>query len=990
MPRPHTIEILRRQLKRYSLSLAVCLFCLISVQSPAFAQTGKPLSDREIAQLVEQFKADQRGPYRDIRWFCADGTTVAPSERCPTPGVQRARYKDSVISLGRTNHVFLGQILSTTDFDAFWDSANGHSRLKQYQLENYLRQIDNGWVNRRAQTYRGAYQAEDEDAWGIAFLTRIVKNDQNLIQNFFLVRQASNDIPHRVDDNLTQRIRTVSKEISDAHPAFLDLRVKIHGQPEASDIGRVRQFKEQSRSLPNNISRKLDSLLADMTQLYSASSYADLIASINRLRSSSPLTTELQQFASSASNSTNKLEQAQTLADEGLYIREQILEERNPSERLALIDLSIRIENILYANLSEWSATSLRDELDRIELLTVAAAAFGFIEVWEFDEAVSELETLRQQNKSGELNLSRLVSYLAQARRIVEWGSLTVHATYEDVVTLFTGFEPLSAGFYDVKIRSSVLLPLGESVGRLGDVVAKEAGFSNQLFNIPNGGQARGLNPGYAKGVLQVVSGSSEGIEIDASKIYAFHRPPADLKPVAGILTVTEGNLVSHVQLLARNLGIPNGVVSAGNLADLAAYDGREVFLAVSNNGTVILKEAGKMSRQERELFTVRQRATEKIFVPVERMDLSVTSVLNLSSVNATHSGRVTGPKAANLGQLKKMFPENVVDGIVIPFGIFRQHMDQTMPGSRKSYWETLTDAFAQADKMRAQGASETAVEQYILGELEKIRTAIKSIELLPSFGRDFETQFTTILGGRPGSIPVFVRSDTNMEDLKDFTGAGLNLTLFNVVESEKIQQGIKDVWASPYSERSFKWRQKYLRNPENVYPSILIIPSVDADKSGVLITKGVEGGNENDITVAFNRGVGGAVDGQAAESWLLTENGRSILLAPSRELGFTAIPATGGTKKARTTLESPILSARNLADLRKLSVAVEDRLPKSPGVDTRGPFDVELGFKNDKIWLFQVRPFVENKQAQSTDYLLQISPSIPAGKKVPLTRSIP
>ena len=77
------------------------------------------------------------------------------------------------------------------------------------------------------------------------------------------------------------------------------------------------------------------------------------------------------------------------------------------------------------------------------------------------------------------------------------------------------------------------------------------------------------------------------------------------------------------------------------------------------------------------------------------------------------------------------------------------------------------------------------------------------------------------------------------MEDLKDFTGAGLNLTLFNVVDYETIIQGIRDVWASPYTERSYKWRQQYLLNPENVFPSILIIPSVDVDYSGVMVTRG-------------------------------------------------------------------------------------------------------------------------------------------------------
>ena len=53
----------------------------------------------------------------------------------------------------------------------------------------------------------------------------------------------------------------------------------------------------------------------------------------------------------------------------------------------------------------------------------------------------------------------------------------------------------------------------------------------------------------------------------------------------------------------------------------------------------------------------------------------------------------------------------------------------------------------------------------------------------------------------------------------------------------------------------------------------------------------------------------------------------------------------------------------------------IEDELPKSPGIHTSGPWDIELGFKDDKIWLFQVRPFVENKQAASSEYLQQITP---------------
>jgi phosphoenolpyruvate synthase/pyruvate phosphate dikinase len=228
------------------------------------------------------------------------------------------------------------------------------------------------------------------------------------------------------------------------------------------------------------------------------------------------------------------------------------------------------------------------------------------------------------------------------------------------------------------------------------------------------------------------------------------------------------------------------------------------------------------------------------------------------------------------------------------------------------------------------------------------------------------------VFGKEMGKVPVFLSSDTNMENLKEFTGAGLNLTVFNVLDVEKIFQGIKDVWASPYTERSYKWRQRYLLNPENVFPSILIIPSVNADYSGVLITKGVSTGDADDITVAFNRGVGGAVEGQASESWLLRMDSTDVLLSPAREPEYTTIPVTGGTKKEHTTFESQLLSETRRQLLREMAA---EMLEKLPAVGIKWPYDVELGFKDDHIWLFQVRPFVENKRAAASEYLQSITP---------------
>ena len=172
------------------------------------------------------------------------------------------------------------------------------------------------------------------------------------------------------------------------------------------------------------------------------------------------------------------------------------------------------------------------------------------------------------------------------------------------MVEKYQAFEPKATGFIDDRVRSSLALRLGETVSELGNFIREKSKLSNQVLDLDSQSSFRGLNPGYAFGKLIVVENNSEDLEVSPENIYVFQKPPSDLKPVAGIATVSEGNLVSHVQLLARNLGIPNAVLSPQNLEDLKAYDGQKIFYAVSDQGTIIMKEEDDMSSEEKELFS--------------------------------------------------------------------------------------------------------------------------------------------------------------------------------------------------------------------------------------------------------------------------------------------------------------------------------------------------------------------------------------------------
>ena len=224
------------------------------------------------------------------------------------------------------------------------------------------------------------------------------------------------------------------------------------------------------------------------------------------------------------------------------------------------------------------------------------------------------------------------------------------------------------------------------------------------------------------------------------------------------------------------------------------------------------------------------------------------------------------------------------------------------------------------------------------------------------------------------------------MEDLKDFTGAGLNRTLFNVRDPEQIWQGIREVCLSPYTERSFKWRQRYLSNPENVYPSLLVIPGVNVDYSGVVITQNVATGERDEVTVAFSRGVGGAVDGQRAETYTIFDNGYYALLSPAREAHYLYLPAAGGTSRGEDPSQNPLLNHSNLMELKALADFVDENYPGTTGEMT---YDMEMGFKDNHLWLYQVRPFVENKGAAASLYLQSINPVFDPWEHVDLTASI-
>ena len=169
-------------MKRLSFIILIIAFMSGPISSQEF-------DNNRIRSMIEQFKKDERGPYQAIKWFCPDGSVIPGVERCKDPGgIQHALQKDIVTALAKEKHIFLGQILAGTDFAEFLDTENQNSRLKQYQLEKFLRSADDGWIMHKGRYYRGAIQIEDEEAWGLKFLTYLAQNEDFINQQFFFCK----------------------------------------------------------------------------------------------------------------------------------------------------------------------------------------------------------------------------------------------------------------------------------------------------------------------------------------------------------------------------------------------------------------------------------------------------------------------------------------------------------------------------------------------------------------------------------------------------------------------------------------------------------------------------------------------------------------------------------------------------------------------------------------------------------------------------------
>jgi phosphohistidine swiveling domain-containing protein len=921
---------------------------------------------------VRNMKTSPRGPFSRIRWFCKDGSILEPREYACKEyggGVQHGEWTFQINTM-RNKGYFIANIYADLVPDIFIKHPEHINILKQMILEQFLINADDGWIFRQARYYRGSLQEEDEAWGGQILLEELLKTYGRSSGRFLLLREAVRLLPHHQKNAQITRMRKLTLAIAEADKNFIPLRTKIHVRPDIKDARRVREYaKKQGLLKLTNDYEELAKTIQTVFQPEDITPF--LLNSAKQIKSSNTsrvLKKETKRLAGEKDPFARFIIAAGIIRD----LRKYFPLAGTPQTMLSILDTSILLERELFRLAAEISQTlpekTIAGSLVLLKNSSDIAYGTGLISK---RQNMALRERLAKALTPGR-SLHEFRADLIYISRASNWSEQNLLFHFSGTIDHFLRIEPIAGEYVHDRLHISLLLIYSNVLERLMADNGHKTGITNDLWGKKVASGINGLNPGLARGILRE-PGPGENIEqFTKDSILILPSTTASLPPVSGIITAGRGNILSHVQLLARNLGIPNVAVDKALLKNIRPFTGKKVVLAVSPNGIVQLTED---SADWNLVFAQKAKIRRTILrADTGKLDLTQTEFITLGNIRAKDSGRIAGPKAANLGELKYYFPDAVTKGVVIPFGVFKKLLDQPLSDAGLTDDSKLT----MFDWMKQQYQKIHALKAKLPEQKLLIETTLKHIRswiLAADPGEEFKIELKEKLEktlGPDGSYGVFVRSDTNVEDLPGFTGAGLNLTVPHVVGFNNILAAIQRVWASAFTLRSFSWRHAYLENPEQVFISVLLMKTVPVEKSGVMVTKNLTTGQDGWLTIAVNEGVGGAVSGQTAEELQInTRTGIVTLLSQATEPLKRVVLEKGGMDKTEAGGKDAVLSSVEISQLIGFAQKLPDRFPAlRDNEGTMLPADVEFGFLDNKLVLFQIRPLVDDFGTQKNKYL--------------------
>jgi pyruvate,water dikinase len=200
---------------------------------------------------------------------------------------------------------------------------------------------------------------------------------------------------------------------------------------------------------------------------------------------------------------------------------------------------------------------------------------------------------------------------------------------------------------------------------------------------------------------------------------------------------------------------------------------------------------------------------------------------------------------------------------------------------------------------------------------------------------------------------PAVVRSSCSAEDLESASFAGQYESILNVTSSDLLE-AIKRCSLSVYKDRAQTYMTQRLNAAdEEPAMSVIVQELIDAEAAGVIFSRNPITGNEDEIIINSNFGLGETVvTGLATpDFFILSKRGNTVLRKELGEKVCKAVLDRMGTRIIETTLQeqsSYSLQDEQLHELRGMTVAIETLLGH--------PVDLEFAYRQGKLYILQAR----------------------------------
>ena len=301
---------------------------------------------------------------------------------------------------------------------------------------------------------------------------------------------------------------------------------------------------------------------------------------------------------------------------------------------------------------------------------------------------------------------------------------------------------------------------------------------------------------------------------------------------VVGIISLISRDRMSHFGIRAREQGVVwIYMEQESEYQNIQSYEGRWVELSANEEHFTCIPIEGPDS-----FFLAKEKERRKIHLPQVNLSDSFT----ILSPNQYRLSTV-GPKAYQLRLLDERLlgKIQVPASCGIPFGIFELVL-QNNPNKAKDY-QRLVNEIAEREKISDLG-----------NILKDVRQLIESFEIPDDYLLILQETIQKYLG----RMPLIVRSSSNAEDLKGYSGAGLYES-YAGVSPAKVPRFLKKVWASKWTDRAVGNRFKARISHEHVYLAVLVQQLIAADYAFVVHTHNPLNQNQNEVYIEAVQGLG-------------------------------------------------------------------------------------------------------------------------------------